>query len=66
MFYTTVEEVKPKFGALRAFLLTLKTDLKIGKDGYPAHVVLVGDEQIYDILKKIQHYDDDQQNPSFD
>ena len=44
--YATVDEVEPKFGAVKAFVLQVKADLKIGKEGYLRHVVLTGDQQI--------------------
>ena len=55
--YTTVQEVEPKFGPLRKYLCQLKVDLKIGMPGHLQHVLLCGDQQIYDLITKIKTHD---------
>jgi hypothetical protein len=64
--YATVEEVEPKFGPLKAYLLQLKSDLKLQTIGYPNHILLGGDQQVYDLLKNIKKCDKKEKVKVFD
>ena len=63
--YATVQEVEPKLGPLRTYLCQLKKDLNISEPGNMQHVILCGDQQIYDLLLKLQSYDANNNCPIF-
>ena len=52
--YATVKEAKSSsIHDIACYLQDLKTDLKIGEEGYPSKVVLGGDQQTYSLLKNL-------------
>ena len=44
---------------VKTYVNHLKTDLKIGSEGFPNKIILVGDEQIYSILMNIKEQNND-------
>ena len=52
--YATVKEAKSSsIHDIASYLHDMKTELKIGQDGYPSKVILGGDQQTYSLLKNL-------------
>ena len=53
--YATVDEAHSgTFEQVGDYLSKLKTDLKIGQEGYPSYVIVGGDQQIYAHMKNLK------------
>ena len=54
MFCTIEEAHASTIRDVKQYLTKLKSDLKIGQNGFPSKVLLCGDQHTYSIMKKLQ------------
>ena len=53
--YTTIDEaLSGSIVDIESYLMKLKRDLRIGKEGYPNQVTIAGDQQTYALMKDLQ------------